>query len=121
MNQQTVSFQWTLPSAPSVNSLNFDALSLNDRRDTSSPPPQQTGGWGNSETRKAYSSLQALAEDDRTAARPCLPSSSLAYSYVGSPSTSFSPIAQQGMQSQQQQSDAFYVDDGIDMDEGNFW
>ena len=115
MNQQ-VKFQRTMATYFSVSSLNLDALSLNDRRDTSSPSLDfNSGGWGSTETRKAYVSLDALVVEANGNGRRGSTSS------TSSSSSSSSTTPQQQPQSQGQQWDFFVEDDAMDMDEGNFW
>jgi hypothetical protein len=107
MYYQTV-IQFNISSS-SVSSLNLASLSMNECDSTTLSPVQRlSNGWGSQETRKAYTSLQTLAD--------CQDNAHHGKSRQRSNSTTSSSSAVVD----QQASDVFLSDDEMDCDE-NFW
>jgi hypothetical protein len=89
-----------------INSIDFAALSLNQ---TCSQPNGMFRGWGSEETRKAYASLEKLADSQNHA------------HLVNSQALSRSGIPTNNNSSMAEEDDGFFIsEDDMDCD-GNFW
>jgi hypothetical protein len=92
-----------------VNSLNLASLSLNESNLSSQRQGLPTRGWGSQETRKAYATLNTLADAGQdNSQRHETPR--VQRSHSGTTGTSY-----------QQPYDYSLSDDEMDSDEDNFW